>query len=240
MCVAGRGGSSPSNCRVSSPVHQDSTELPADTVSLDGVSTGRTGGSMNDAERLAFAKRVMDRAWADLPPGIAACWRRSGPRAATPLLARSGSTPTNCAVLRATRVSQPQSGSAKMPLPSLDSRTEAGATQRRSSQLSGSRPAQPGMGASQGRLARVGPCACLSPRHERGRVSGPGAPRAGAPSMAENIRSADYRQREYTHEIVAEVHALLINRRRRGATGRPPWLSTEIYELVRRVVGWNQ
>lgn len=60
------------------------------------------------------------------------------------------------------------------------------------------------------------------------------------PAMAENLRSADYRQREYTHEIVAEVYALLINRRRRGASGRPPWLSTEIYELVRRVVGWNQ
>ncbi|HKH64162.1 MAG TPA: hypothetical protein VKA35_01720 [Solirubrobacterales bacterium] len=60
------------------------------------------------------------------------------------------------------------------------------------------------------------------------------------PSMAENVRSADYRQPEYTHEIVAEVYALLISRRRRGATGRPDWLSAEIYELVRRVVGWNQ
>lgn len=58
--------------------------------------------------------------------------------------------------------------------------------------------------------------------------------------MAENVRSANYRQREYTHEIVAEVYALLLARRRRGVTGRPPWLDPQIYELVRRVVGWNQ
>lgn len=59
-------------------------------------------------------------------------------------------------------------------------------------------------------------------------------------SMAENVRSADYRQREYTHEIVAEAYALLMSRRRQGATERPPWLSKKVYELVRRVVGWNQ
>jgi hypothetical protein len=64
---------------------------------------------------------------------------------------------------------------------------------------------------------------------------------AAAPTtVAENVRSADYRQREYTHEIVAEVYALMISRRRQGATGKPPWLSEEIYELVRRVVGWNR
>ncbi|HET9592587.1 MAG TPA: hypothetical protein VFP17_06690 [Solirubrobacterales bacterium] len=60
------------------------------------------------------------------------------------------------------------------------------------------------------------------------------------PSMAQNVRSADYRQREYTHEIVAEVYALLLARRQRGATGRPAWLDPKIYELVRRVVGWNR
>jgi hypothetical protein len=59
-------------------------------------------------------------------------------------------------------------------------------------------------------------------------------------AMAENVRSADYRQREYTHEIVAEVYALLLTRRRRGVTGRPKWLDPKIYELVRRVVGWNR
>ena len=35
---------------------------------FDAVSIGEERGSMNDAELLAFAKRVMDRAWADLPP----------------------------------------------------------------------------------------------------------------------------------------------------------------------------
>jgi hypothetical protein len=39
---------------------------------------------------------------------------------------------------------------------------------------------------------------------------------------------------------VAEVYALLTGRRRRGGTGRPEWLCEKIYELVRRVVGWNQ
>src|SRR4051794_387574 len=59
-------------------------------------------------------------------------------------------------------------------------------------------------------------------------------------SMAEHVRTADYRQREYAHEIVAEVYALLLARRRRGVTGRPPWLDQKIYELVRRVVGWSR
>lgn len=62
-----------------------------------------------------------------------------------------------------------------------------------------------------------------------------------APSpIAANIRSTGYGQREYTHEIVAEVYALVMARRRRGFTGRPPWLHEEIFELVRRVVGWNR
>jgi len=60
------------------------------------------------------------------------------------------------------------------------------------------------------------------------------------PAMAEAIRSADYPQREYTHEIVAETYALLLARRRLKMIGRPAWLHPEIYELVRRVVGWNR
>lgn len=59
-------------------------------------------------------------------------------------------------------------------------------------------------------------------------------------SIAKSIRSADYGQREYTHEIVAGIYVLLMLRRRQGETGRPSWLSTEIYELVRRVVEWNE
>jgi hypothetical protein len=38
------------------------------------------------------------------------------------------------------------------------------------------------------------------------------------------------------------AHALSLMTRRRliGGTDRPAWLSEEVYELVRRVAGWNQ
>lgn len=58
--------------------------------------------------------------------------------------------------------------------------------------------------------------------------------------LANTIRSADYLPREYTHEVVAEVYALLMVRRRKGVIGRPNWVSDEVYELIRRVVGWIQ
>jgi hypothetical protein len=58
--------------------------------------------------------------------------------------------------------------------------------------------------------------------------------------LAKFIRQAGYRRREYTHEIVAEIYAILMIWRRQGKTGRPPWLHSEVYELVRRVAGWNQ
>lgn len=58
--------------------------------------------------------------------------------------------------------------------------------------------------------------------------------------LANLVRQAGYRRREYTHEVVAEIYAILMIRRRQGKTGRPPWLHPEVYELVRRVAGWNQ
>ncbi len=58
--------------------------------------------------------------------------------------------------------------------------------------------------------------------------------------FAKLVREAGYRPNEYTHEIVAEVYSMLIGRRRVGQTERPPWLPEEVYELVRRVVGWTQ
>lgn len=58
--------------------------------------------------------------------------------------------------------------------------------------------------------------------------------------LPEFIRQAGYRRREYTHEVVAEIYAILMIWRRQGKTGRPPWLHPEVYELVRRVAGWNQ
>lgn len=57
--------------------------------------------------------------------------------------------------------------------------------------------------------------------------------------LARLVRQAGYRRREYTHEVVAEVYSMLMARRRLGQTGRPSWLHTEVYELVRRVAGWN-
>ena len=60
-------------------------------------------------------------------------------------------------------------------------------------------------------------------------------------ALAENVRSSGYLRREYTHEIVAEIYAMLMIRRRLdGAADRPDWLSQEVYDLVRRVAGWNQ
>jgi hypothetical protein len=58
--------------------------------------------------------------------------------------------------------------------------------------------------------------------------------------VGEYIRSEGYRQSQYTHEVIAEIYALLMARRRRGETGQPPWLDDGIYELVRRVCGWNE
>ena len=58
--------------------------------------------------------------------------------------------------------------------------------------------------------------------------------------LARTIRSADYLRREYTHEVVAEVYALWMLRRRRGVEGWPSWVSDDIDELMRRVVGWIQ
>jgi hypothetical protein len=58
--------------------------------------------------------------------------------------------------------------------------------------------------------------------------------------VREGIRRGGYREREYTHEVLAELYALLMSRRRRGQTGQPPWLHDELYELLRRVSGWNE
>jgi hypothetical protein len=59
------------------------------------------------------------------------------------------------------------------------------------------------------------------------------------PGIRDGIRQAGYRSVDYTHELVAETYALLLARRRRGATGRPPWLDSEIYSLLKRVTDWR-
>jgi hypothetical protein len=58
--------------------------------------------------------------------------------------------------------------------------------------------------------------------------------------VAHVIRRGGYRRVEYTHDLVAEIYALLMSRRRRGQRGQPGWLDNEIYDLVRRVSGWSE
>lgn len=58
--------------------------------------------------------------------------------------------------------------------------------------------------------------------------------------LARVVRDGGYRPREYTHELVAELHATLMGRRRRGQSGQPGWLDDGVYDLLRRVTGWNE
>lgn len=58
--------------------------------------------------------------------------------------------------------------------------------------------------------------------------------------IAEDVRSANYGVSSYTHEVVAEVFALLMERRQRGQGGKPGWLDPEIYDLICRVTGWTE
>ncbi len=60
------------------------------------------------------------------------------------------------------------------------------------------------------------------------------------PGVGERIRRAGYRRSQFTHELVADIYALLMSRRRRGETGKPPWLHDRIYQLVRRISTWNE
>lgn len=57
--------------------------------------------------------------------------------------------------------------------------------------------------------------------------------------VREGIRLGGYRSSEYTHELVAEIYALLMSRRLRKQRGRPRWCDDEIYALMRRATGWS-
>jgi hypothetical protein len=56
--------------------------------------------------------------------------------------------------------------------------------------------------------------------------------------VAENVRSGGYRDNELTHELVAEMYAILLARRQRGSTGQPEWLDDEIWNLVTQTMAW--
>lgn len=60
------------------------------------------------------------------------------------------------------------------------------------------------------------------------------------PGVRETIRRGGYPRSRYTHELVAEIYALLVARRSRGRHGRPQWMDSEIYELMGRAIGWTE
>jgi hypothetical protein len=59
-------------------------------------------------------------------------------------------------------------------------------------------------------------------------------------SVSSSIRGAGYRRYEYTHELVAQIYSLLIERRQRKESERPSWLNQELYDLVMRVTAWTE
>lgn len=52
--------------------------------------------------------------------------------------------------------------------------------------------------------------------------------------ISASIRSANYRRSQYTHELIAEIYALLMARRLRGVYGQPAWLHNELQQLIAR------
>jgi hypothetical protein len=54
--------------------------------------------------------------------------------------------------------------------------------------------------------------------------------------IRESIRTADYRKSQYTHELIAEIYALLMARRLRGVYGQPLWLHHELQQLIIRTI----
>jgi hypothetical protein len=70
--------------------------------------------------------------------------------------------------------------------------------------------------------------------------AGPRLLRLAPTAVDKVIRTAGYRPHEYTHELVANVYSALVERSQHDASGRPPWLHSEIYDLVKRVTGWSK
>ncbi|MGA8744531.1 MAG: hypothetical protein WB507_01545 [Solirubrobacterales bacterium] len=196
---------------------------------------------MNDDEALTFAKRVLKLAWADLPPPHRSLLESIGAKrwdvTSRPLgtyadeLLRSAGYP---GLARRDRVGRDRARGLWIP----DLRVVL---------INAVHPDYDGLNppSRENAIARVA-------WHEWGHALGiHRASRedvaAGSKlldslpkELAKTIRSADYLRREYAHEVVAEVYSLLMVRRRKGVIGRPNWVSDEVYELIRRVVGWIQ
>jgi hypothetical protein len=52
--------------------------------------------------------------------------------------------------------------------------------------------------------------------------------------ISASIRTANYRKSQYTHELIAEIYALLMARRLCGVYGQPSWLHSELQRLISR------
>ena len=196
---------------------------------------------MDGARTLAFARRVVGRAWADLPPAD---------QALLEAIRAEGWAVTDRPLGSYTDELRRSAGYASFPTSELQRQDVAAGLwipELRLVAINLFHPSFRGLDESslEWALARVawhewGHALAFHRATNEDVARGDELLELVPKSMAENIRSAHYRQREYTHEVIAEAYALLMIRRRQGATGRPPWLSEKVYELVRRVVGWNQ
>lgn len=77
-------------------------------------------------------------------------------------------------------------------------------------------------------------------RTEEGEIAaGPRLLALAPDAIAENIRAGSYRPQQITHELVAEIYAILLGRLQSGVGGQPEWLSDEIWEIATRVMAWS-
>jgi hypothetical protein len=196
---------------------------------------------MNDAEALVFAERVLKLAWADLPPAHRSLLESIGADGWDATARPLGTYADE--LLRS-------AGYPGLDLPSRIGRDRARGLwipELRVVLVNAVHPDYEGLDrpSRENALARVA-------WHEWGHaLSLHGATREDVAAgqelleslpreLADTIRLAGYLRREYTHEVVAEVYTLLMLRRRKGVIGRPKWVSDQVDELIRRVVGWIQ
>lgn len=55
-------------------------------------------------------------------------------------------------------------------------------------------------------------------------------------TIGAGIRAGSYRPQQITHELMAEIYAMLLRRLQSGVGGQPEWLEDEIWEIVTRVM----
>lgn len=196
---------------------------------------------MNDAEAIRFAQRVLELAWADLPPRhrelLEAIGAEGWDATARPLGTYADE------LLRS-------AGYPGLDLPARIGRDRARGLwipELRVVLINAVHPDYEELDrpSRENALARVawhewGHALSLHGATSEDVVAGQRLLESLPSELADTIRLAGYLRREYTHEVVAEVYALLMVRRRKGVIGRPQWISDQVDELIRRVVGWIQ